>query len=84
MRTMVRRLARTQEAAVWIAVFVALAILAILGVLALLLVPRSGHAEDGPLPRDVETRLLLGESPGEIEPATPLPDEELAEPPDEQ
>ena len=49
----------------WIAVIV---IIAVFGVLALLmLLPRSEHDEDGPLPRDVETRLLLGEPPAEIE-----------------
>ena len=62
---MVSRFTRTQEAAVWIA---AVVIVAVLGVLALLmLLPRSDHDEDGPLPRDVETRLLLGERPDEIE-----------------
>jgi len=50
--------------AVLIAIIV---IVAVLGVLLLLLVPRSKTGDDAPLPRDVETRLLLGESAEEID-----------------
>ncbi len=52
------------ERSVWIAIVV---IVAVFGILMLLLVPRSEDGDDGPLPRDVETRLLLGESPEEID-----------------
>ena len=48
----------------WIAVVVTLAGLALL---ALFVVPRGGSADDGPLPKDVETRLLLGERPEDID-----------------
>ncbi|MEP6623561.1 MAG: hypothetical protein ABJC79_03900 [Acidimicrobiia bacterium] len=42
-------------------------IVAVFGMLMLLLLPRSGDGDDGPLPRDVETRLLLGEPPEVID-----------------
>ena len=48
----------------WIAVVVTLAALALL---ALFVIPRGANAEDGPLPTDVETRLLLGERPEDID-----------------
>jgi|GEM_PF-3921407 hypothetical protein len=48
----------------WIAVVVTLAALALL---ALFVVPRGANAEDGPLPTDVETRILLGERPEDID-----------------
>ena len=38
-------------------------------VTALLLLPRARNQEDGPLPPEVETRLLLGEDPDEPGPA---------------
>ena len=48
----------------WIAVSVGVAGLALL---AILLLPRSRNVADGPLPPDVEARLLLGERPEEID-----------------
>ncbi len=48
----------------WIAISVGVAGLALL---AILLLPRSRNAADGPLPRDVEARILLGERPEEID-----------------
>ena len=60
-----------------IAIFV---ILAVLGILALLLIPRSAQDEDGPLPRDIETRVLLGESAEAIERSTRPPSDELDDP----
>ena len=51
----------------WIA---AIVIAALLVLLALLLVPRGRNADDGPLPTDIETRLLLGERPDDIDRAS--------------
>ena len=48
----------------WIAISVGVAVLALLAILVL---PRSRNAADGPLPRDVESRILLGERPEEID-----------------
>ena len=48
----------------WIAISVGIAGLALL---AILLLPRSRNAADGPLPPDVEARILLGERPEEID-----------------
>lgn len=48
----------------WIAISVGVAGLALL---AILLLPRSRNAADGPLPPDVEARILLGERPEEID-----------------
>ncbi|MBK5287034.1 MAG: hypothetical protein JJE46_01075, partial [Acidimicrobiia bacterium] len=42
---------------------VLLGIVALLAVLAIVLIPRNGKPDDGPLPVDLETRLLLGEDP---------------------
>lgn len=36
---------------------------AVVAILAIVFVPRSGRPDDGPLPADLETRLLLGEHP---------------------
>ncbi len=44
----------------WIGLFIGLAVV---GLLAILLVPRKRNAADGPLPTEVETLLLLGEDP---------------------
>ena len=55
---------QAEETGMWIAVVVTLAALALV---ALFVVPRGGKAEDGPLPKDVETRLLLGERPEDID-----------------
>ncbi|MBK5288072.1 MAG: hypothetical protein JJE46_06355, partial [Acidimicrobiia bacterium] len=44
-------------------VAVLLGIVALLAVLAIVLIPRNGKPDDGPLPVDLETRLLLGEDP---------------------
>ena len=48
----------------WIAIIV---IAAVFAMLALLLVPRGHNADDGPLPDDVQARILLGERPDDIE-----------------
>lgn len=48
----------------WIAIIAALAVLTLLG---LLLLPRPVNPADGPLPEDVETRILLGERPEDID-----------------
>ena len=48
----------------WIVISVGVAALALL---AILLSPRSRNAADGPLPPDVEARILLGERPEEID-----------------
>jgi hypothetical protein len=48
----------------WIAIIL---ILAVLAMLTLLLVPRGANTDDGPLPPDIEARLLLGEPPEEID-----------------
>ena len=48
----------------WIVISVGVAGLALL---AILLLPRSRNAADGPLPPDVEARVLLGERPDEID-----------------
>ena len=48
----------------WIVISVGVAALALL---AILLLPRSRNAADGPLPPDVEARILLGERPEEID-----------------
>ena len=48
----------------WIAISVGVAGLALL---AILLLPRSRNAADGPLPPDVEARILLGERAEEID-----------------
>ena len=48
----------------WIVISVGVAGLALL---AILLLPRSRNAADGPLPPDVEARILLGERPEEID-----------------
>ena len=53
-----------RETTVLIAIIV---IVAVLAMLMLLLLPRPGAGDDGPLPRDVETRLLLGEAPDVID-----------------
>lgn len=51
----------------WIAVVASLVALVLLALLALFVVPRGANAEDGPLPKDVETRILLGERPEDID-----------------
>lgn len=60
----------------WIAVVASLVALVLL---ALFVVPRGANAEDGPLPTEVETRILLGERPEDIEsssrPPLNLPDQ---------
>ena len=48
----------------WIVISVGVAALALL---AILLLPRSRNAADGPLPPDVEARILLGERPEAID-----------------
>ena len=48
----------------WIAISVGVAGLALL---AILLLPRSRNAADGPLPPDVEARILLGERAEDID-----------------
>ncbi len=48
----------------WIVISVGVAVLALL---AILLLPRSRNAADGPLPPDVEARILLGERPENID-----------------
>lgn len=48
----------------WIAISVGVAVLALL---AILLLPRSRNAADGPLPPEVEARILLGEHPEDID-----------------
>ncbi|MEO6467980.1 MAG: hypothetical protein ABIP21_02680 [Acidimicrobiia bacterium] len=48
----------------WIAISVGVAGLALL---AILLLPRSRNVADGPLPPDVEARILLGEPAEEID-----------------
>ena len=40
-----------------------LGVAALLAILAIVLIPRSGRRDEGPLPVDIETRLLLGERP---------------------
>lgn len=44
-------------------VAVILGVGAVAAMLAIVLVPRSGRPDDGPLSSDLETRLLLGEHP---------------------
>ncbi len=51
----------------WIAVSVGVAVVALL---AILLLPRTRNAADGPLPPEIETRILLGETPDKIETAS--------------
>ena len=55
---------RRNEQHMWIVISVGVAVSALL---AILLLPRSRNAADGPLPRDVEARILLGERPEDID-----------------
>ncbi len=46
---------------------------ALLAILAIVLIPRSGRRDEGPLPVDIETRLLLGERPDSDPDVAPEP-----------
>ena len=57
----------------WVAIGVVAVMLLIIGVL---LLPPRPASDDGPLPQDVETQVLLGEVPQSPEPQSPAVDDD--------